>query len=81
MRHEEMRRVGYRDVDRNIVMMSISGYNRGVEREGEVAEYMSMNNEDMSMGVMNGNKHGRMRGEGVHEKWVQWLEREMGLWA
>lgn len=37
MRHEKMRRVGYRDVDRNIVMMSISGYDRGVEREGEVA--------------------------------------------
>ena len=36
MRHEEMRRVGYRDVDRNIVMMSISSYDRGVEREGEV---------------------------------------------
>ena len=42
---------------------------------------VSMNNEDMSMGMMKGNKHGCMRGEGVYEKWVQWLEREMDPWA
>lgn len=29
---------------------------------------VSMNNEDMSMGMMKGNKHGCMRGEGVHSE-------------
>ena len=43
--------------------------------------WRNMKDEDMSMGMMKGNKHGCMRGEGAHEKWVQWLERERGLWA
>ena len=32
---------------------------------GDFGGMVSMNNEDMSMGMMKGNKHGCMRGEGV----------------